>query len=128
MAAKSAPAAERQVANATGASQVQKEAHLLELGFPIEKNLAGGESHKYQIALAAGQFVHVVVEQRGIDVVVAVVGPGGKQLIEVDSPNGAQGPEPLFIVAEEAGKYMLQVTSPHKADSSGTYEVRLEEC
>ena len=37
----------------------------------IERALAGGEAHTYQLALDAGQYLHLVVEQKGIDVVVA---------------------------------------------------------
>src|SRR5262245_38954917 len=44
----------------------QPEAIPLELGKPIERELAGGQSHAYQITLAAGQYLNVVVEQRGI--------------------------------------------------------------
>jgi hypothetical protein len=35
----------------------------LELGKPIERELTGGHSHPYQMALAAGQYVKSVVEQ-----------------------------------------------------------------
>ena len=44
---------------------------------PFERKLAGGQSHDYQIALGAGQYASIVVEQRGIDVVVQLQGTGG---------------------------------------------------
>lgn len=47
----------------------------LTLGKPIERQLAGNEAHSYKIVLAANQYLHVVVEQRGIDVVVALFAP-----------------------------------------------------
>src|SRR5262245_16891409 len=62
----------------------QQEAMPLELGKPIERELAGGQSHAYQITLAAGQYLNVVVEQRGIDVVVTLFGPDDEKVIEVD--------------------------------------------
>ena len=40
----------------------------LESGKPVEREIAGGQSPTYQIGLTAGQFLRVVVEQRGIDV------------------------------------------------------------
>src|SRR5436309_15945341 len=67
---------------------------------PIERELAGGESHFYSIKLDRGQLVHVRVEQRGIDVVLSLFATDGKKLIEVDSPSGAQGPEHLWAMAE----------------------------
>src|SRR5262249_53427429 len=70
------------------------EVRKLEAGKPIERELKGGEAHTYEIALATGQYLDVVVEQKGIDVVVRVIAPDGKPLKEVDSPNGTEGPEP----------------------------------
>src|SRR5438067_1795099 len=77
------------------AAQSDKDTPTLELGKPIERELAGGQSHSYRIALTSGQYLHIVVDQRGIDVVVTLFDPTGKQVIEVDSPNGDQGPEPI---------------------------------
>ena len=67
----------------------------------------------------------MVVEQRGIDVVVTLFGPDGKQIVEVDSPNGAEGPEPVFAVADAAGNYRLVVRSLEKDAKPGRYEVKV---
>ncbi|MGH9936961.1 MAG: tetratricopeptide repeat protein, partial [Blastocatellia bacterium] len=104
-----------------------QELQALEVGKPIERELAGGQAHSYQITLAAGQFLDTVVEQKGIDVVVTLFGPDGKKLIEVDSPNGAQGPEPIQWIAAEAGTYRLEVRSPEKEAGVGRYEVKIVE-
>lgn len=100
---------------------------MLESGKPIERRLAGGESHFYQLLLGAAQYLHVVVDQRGIDVVVALFGPDGKKLMEVDSPNGTQGPEPIYYVTEVAGVYRLEVRSLEKEAAPGKYEAKLNE-
>lgn len=70
----------------------RQEAALLEPGKPAERQLQGGEAHAYQMTLTAGQLLHAIVDQRGIDIVATLFGPDGKQLVEVDSPNGTQGP------------------------------------
>jgi hypothetical protein len=70
----------------------EQDVRALEPGKSIERELAGSQAHAYQLTLAAGQFLHVVAEQRGIDVVVMLIRPDGKELIEVDGPNGTQGP------------------------------------
>jgi hypothetical protein len=87
----------------------------LVLGKPIERELKGGEAHSYKIALAAGQYLHAVVDQKGIDVVVRLFGPDGKQIAEVDSPNGTQGPEPVSLVTDAAGEYRLEVRALDQA-------------
>jgi tetratricopeptide (TPR) repeat protein/CHAT domain-containing protein len=98
----------------------------LELGKPIERELSGGQSHSYGMTLAAGQYVHVVVDQRGIDVVVALYAPDGKKLTEVDSPNGTLGPEPISWISEKSGTYRLEVRSLDANVKPGEYEARME--
>jgi CHAT domain-containing protein/Tfp pilus assembly protein PilF len=99
------------------------EARSLELGKPIERELKGGESHSYKITLAADEYLQVVVEQRGIDVVLTLVGPDGKSHSEVDSSKAAQ--ESLSFVAERAGDYRLEVRPTQKDAASASYEVNL---
>ncbi len=99
----------------------------LEVGKPIERELKSGQTHAYAVTLAAGQYFHAIAEQRGIDVVVAVIGPDGQQLAEIDSPNGAQGPEPVMMVAESSGVYRLLVRPVEKDAATGRYEMRIVE-
>jgi hypothetical protein len=47
-------------------------------GEQVEKTMSEGERHVYEIELAAQEFLHVTVEQLGIDVVVSVIDPGGE--------------------------------------------------
>lgn len=99
----------------------------LELGKPIERELAGSGFHDYQLTLTANQYLYLVVDQRGIDVVVKLFGPDGKQIIEVDSPNGTQGPEPLSLIIDVSGSYRLQVSSLEGNAAPGRYVLRVEE-
>src|SRR5262245_66040087 len=64
--------------------QGEKDMRPLEPGKPIERELAGGQSHSYQITLTEGQYFRVVVEQRGVDVVVWQLGRDGINMLEVD--------------------------------------------
>jgi CHAT domain-containing protein/Tfp pilus assembly protein PilF len=109
--------------SATNQSAVRK----LEVGKPIERELKGGETHTYEIALEAGQFINAIVEQRGIDVAVQVVAPNGKQLMEVDSPNGDKGDEPVTLITEAAGVYRVNVKSLEKDAPIGKYEIRVND-
>src|SRR5215216_915744 len=81
----------------------------LEQDKPIKRELAGGEAHSYRLTLAAGQFCHIVVDQRGIDVAVALYRPDGERIVEVDSPTHVNGPELVFLLAEASGSYRLEV-------------------
>jgi CHAT domain-containing protein/predicted negative regulator of RcsB-dependent stress response len=99
----------------------------LEEGKPIERELSGGESHSYQLNVATGQYARVIVEQKGIDVVVSVFGPDGKLITAVDNPNGSQGAETVHITAEATGIYRLEVTSFEKLARLGSYQAKLAE-
>lgn len=95
--------------------------------FPTEpQTLNPGEKHTYPLTLNANNYLKLVVEQQGIDVVVRLLGPDGKVVQEVDSPNGTQGPEPLSRIVEQAGSYIL-VVSLGKTAEPGKYELKLED-
>lgn len=112
---------------ATEKDKRSKEVTVLEFDKLIERKLAGDEAHSYSIALTAGQYIYLVVYQRGIDVVVTLFGPDGKKVTEVDSPNYWQGPEPLSVVAETNGSYLLEVRSLEKTAIAGHYDVKIFE-
>jgi erythromycin esterase len=99
----------------------------LERDRPIAARLAGGEQHEYALRLRAGEFAHVIVEQQGIDVVVTALAPDGKSIAEIDSPNGARGPEPLGFAAIAAGTYRIAVRSFDARAAAGEYTIRLDE-
>ena len=99
----------------------------LERAHPIERELTGGDAHSYALLLSAGDFLRVVFDQRGIDVVVTAYGPDQKKFAEVDSPNGDRGPEPVEFVTPVAGTYRFDVRSLEKNAKPGRYEARIEQ-
>jgi CHAT domain-containing protein/Tfp pilus assembly protein PilF len=109
-------------------SQAQQEAvdvRLLELGKPIEREMAGGQSHFYQIALTADQYLRVEVAQRGVNVILELFDPAGTKLTEVDNARGKQGPELLTFIAEVSGNYRIQINVAEKNAPAGGYEVKV---
>ncbi len=108
-------------------SQTVQNSQLLEVGKPIERKLSVGESHSYQLTVTTGQYARVVVEQKGIDVVVSVFGPDGKLITAVDNPNGSRGAETVHITAEATGIYRLEVKSFNNLARPGLYEAKLVE-
>lgn len=114
------------LSESVGTTQNEQEIRILEPGKPIERELAGGQVHSYQLTLDARQYVNAVIEQRGIDVTVTLFSPNGQKLAEVDSPNGAQGAEPIMLLTEEAGNYRLEIRSLDKDAAAGRYEARIE--
>jgi CHAT domain-containing protein len=79
------------------------------------------------MALKAGQFVHVVVNQKGIDVVLAPIDPNGRRLVELDRWSDLQGPESVSWIAESSGVYKLEIRAARKEAPWGTYEAKITE-
>src|SRR5262249_36071932 len=75
-------------------------------GQAIEREISGGGQHRYQFRLGAGQFMSIVVEQKGIDVTVLLVAPDGKQLAETNL-TGALGRESLSYQARVTGRHEI---------------------
>lgn len=111
----------------TRPQQEGSEPPWLEEGKPIEREMAGDQSHSYRLTISSGQYARVVVEQKGLDVVVKLFAPDGQLITAVDSPNGTQGPEPVHIIAEATGVYRLVVSSFEKNARPGRYEAKLVE-
>jgi len=86
----------------------------------------GGEAHAYRIALTSAQYLRVVVDQQGIDVIVSLIDPKGRRMVEVDTPNGIRGPEPLSMIVETSGEYLIEVRSHDQSTKAGRYEINLE--
>src|SRR5262245_49859757 len=54
-------------ASERGAALSDQESISLGPGEPVERELSGGQSHSYKITTVSGQYLHIEVEQRGID-------------------------------------------------------------
>lgn len=99
----------------------------LVVGKDIERTISQGEIHSYTITLVANQYSHVVVDQRGIDLIVSFYAPDGRKLVQVDSPNFNNGVEPVSLVANSSGTYRLEVTAGSKRKATCRYNVKLAE-
>src|SRR5678816_112678 len=104
----------------TAKGQRQDSANLPLLS-PVEKEMRGGETHSYRVSLKTGQFLFATVEQKGIDVVVVVFGPEGKQISESDSPNDRWGSEPIQLIAPAGADYRVEIRSPTAKAPAGMY-------
>jgi hypothetical protein len=93
---------------------------------PMPRTIAGGGADNYTVSLTKGQVLDATAMQQGIDVVVSVYGPDGKQLDRVDSPNGANGPEHVWLVAPVTGTYRIEVAPLEAIAASGKYTMSMQ--
>ncbi|MCA1617173.1 MAG: tetratricopeptide repeat protein, partial [Acidobacteria bacterium] len=97
---------------------------LLRRNSSLERQLSGGEKQSATVALLPGQFFHLDIEQRGIDVATTVFFPNGKQ-VEFDTPSGANGTESVRFIAEAGGDYRIEFRSLLKEVDPGRYRARV---
>jgi CHAT domain-containing protein/Tfp pilus assembly protein PilF len=116
-----APASER------GVTPSAQESISLEPGKPVERELSGGQSHSYKVSMTAGQYLQVVVSQRGIDALVALFTPDGKKIRELDAERMTVEAETISAIAEATGAYRIEVRSAEKTAQTGRYEIKVEE-
>jgi CHAT domain-containing protein/Tfp pilus assembly protein PilF len=98
----------------------------LEIGRTYESDFGGATPHRYRLPLSAGDFVRVVVEQRGLDVMLRLLRPDGSVLISVDTMNDAFMAEPLVVASDVSGVCVLDVRAVHPEHPAGKYAIRLE--
>jgi CHAT domain-containing protein/tetratricopeptide (TPR) repeat protein len=97
----------------------------LEPGKPLDRHLASGKIDSFEVVLAAGEYLHVVVEQQGVNVEVAVLSPDGGKLAEMDGPFGAFGPEAVSIVSAVSGAFSIRVKSSGQTADTGNYRIEI---
>ena len=101
---------------------------VLETRSPHEDTIAGGQpAHAYQVELEEGQFLDLMVDQRGVDVVVDVLSPSGDRITRVDSPNHEHGPEEVAIAAAATGTYTVLVQAAREDAPPGQYSIEIRD-
>ncbi|MGB5037816.1 MAG: hypothetical protein WBQ66_14495, partial [Blastocatellia bacterium] len=88
---------------------------------PVEREIAGGESHTYRVELTTGQFVRFRLDQKSLDCVLVLSLPDGRSLAEMDF-TGTGELETLAIEAT-AGEYSLTVRGYPAATWRGAYRL-----
>lgn len=88
----------------------------------VKGELKGGETHTYLIKLQRGDFLHVVLEQHDIDLVVSLRNRAGVELVETNL-FGERGPEPISYHATATGEYLLEVRPGSDRALKGGYSI-----
>lgn len=96
--------------SAVASGQAPGREPALHLNQPVERELSREQVHTYPVALRAGEFMQVRVEQKGIDVVLSTHSTDGKLLTAVDTPTGQEGFETLSFIASRTRTYLVRVS------------------
>lgn len=107
-------------------SNIEQQASQLELTKTIERSISGGQSHSFTIEGKTNQFLQLVVDQQGIDVVISLYEPDGTKVSEVDQTE-LFGPETIVGVMGPPGQYRLEVRPVVANASAGKYQIVIKE-
>lgn len=104
-----------------------RDRQILERGKPIERALAVGGVHSYEIVLTAHQYVSVILEKHGVALVARLFEPNGRRIGLFGSSTSRQGQEPITFLTDVSGTYRIEVFTMFKPTPPGRYQVKLEE-
>src|SRR4030095_11883419 len=98
----------------------------IEPGKPVEGVIAPGQTQIYRMALLAGRFCLITVQQRGIDLVEKVFAPAGDLVARFDSAWEPKGSDRVEVVAETSREYRIEVSAKLKRAES-RFEIGVNE-
>lgn len=102
--------------------RAQEPASRLALREPRAESLPAGATRRWAVELEGDELALVEVRQRGSDVVVRLLDPGGAETARVDGPTGDWGVERVAWIAGRGGTWTLDLEA-EAAGPSGGYEV-----
>jgi tetratricopeptide (TPR) repeat protein len=98
---------------------------VLAVGGVVAREIAPGETTTARLALDAGDFVAIVVEQRGVDLALTLRAPDGAKLLTLDAMDDEFRPEHLVAIAPVGGVYTLDAAAVKPA-AGGAYRLRVD--
>lgn len=106
------------------AQEANKKVFTLEPNKPIEQEITGIQIHTYEIKAEAGQFMHIILDQKSIDIFAVLYVPNGRAVLEVNDSTINRGPEQIFFITTTTGLYRIEIGT--RQEDSGRYEIMLE--
>ncbi len=98
----------------------------LKPGIRQQRALAAGEKQSFALKLNAGDFVRAAVIPHGINIVVALVDPDGREVLKTDVTADTDAAEVALAVVDRPGEFRLTVASAGEKVPSGEYVVSLD--
>jgi CHAT domain-containing protein len=98
----------------------------LKLNQSVSRTLRGRETHRYKVSMLANEYLHVSVQQQGIDIVLTAIGDDLNDPVKVDRPNGAYGREGLSFIANKDQNIVLRLNSLEPQANQGSYSITVD--
>jgi len=102
-------------------------AQTLSLHSPVDRTLAPGDQHLYQVALSSGELAKLTLEQHGIEVVAEILGPDQSVLATFNDQVRPTGEQEIFLLGDAVGSSTLRTKAQLKLAATGSYAIHLDE-
>ena len=119
------PASDARLADSLQSPSPAPHTTALDPGQPIERRLARGEEHRYQLTLSGGEFAGIIVDQRGVDVTVQLRAADGSVLADIDDESRSRGHEQVDVAAAVGGTYIVAISASPGVNSPGSYAIHM---
>jgi CHAT domain-containing protein len=110
-----------------GSSQQPDDRQTLVRASAVERRLNADQIHSYDLALAAGDYVHLIIEQRGIAVTPRLFTGDRTAITDAFFSHLADGPIAVSMIAESGGIYRLEIEAQGASGTTGGYRLELAE-
>lgn len=108
------------------AQQEGRDIRVLEPDEPVVREIAGGQAHYYQFALATDQDTRLNAEQRGIGIVMTLFDSSGKVVLMSRLVSKLYNARQDYL-RMSSGTYRLEVRASEKYAPAGRYEIKIKE-
>jgi WD40 repeat protein/uncharacterized caspase-like protein len=102
-----------------------RQAGKLELHHPVGRDLGPGQADLFTVDATAGQFLRVVADQKGVNVLLRIVDPEGKVLVTANRPTNGFGPQAMSAIVPGSGSLQLKVEIAPDTYVAGQYAMEL---
>lgn len=99
----------------------------LTAGNPQRMEIRAGEVHRFRVPLTEDRFLRVYATQKGVDLALTLIAPGGETIAVADGAGPSIATEVLVALTEPAGTYRVEVVAKDTAEEMGLYEIGLAE-
>lgn len=92
----------------------------------VHESRAGNRhSRDFRVTVRSGDFFHIQAIKQGIDLILSIQDPLGREVVSSKSTNSVVGIEHASAIAELAGEYTVRVTAKGAAVPGGRYRIEL---
>jgi CHAT domain-containing protein/Tfp pilus assembly protein PilF len=98
---------------------------VLRQGATLSQEIDGNESRSYEVDLSSNQYLNLTIAKNDLHIKANIYLPDGKTSSEFISKRS--GPLHISFIAEESGRYRIEVVSLEQSASSLTYVLSVDE-